>query len=55
MSYFKNKVIWITGATSGIGKALAKQVAVHQPTLILSARRKTLLEEVAQVLSLIHI
>jgi len=48
MSYFKNKVIWITGATSGIGEALAKQVAVYKPKLILSARRETLLKEVAQ-------
>lgn len=49
MSYFNNKVIWITGATSGIGEALAKQLAVYQPKLILSARRETLLKEVAQV------
>jgi len=48
MSYFKNKVIWITGATSGIGEALAKQVATYQPKLILSARREKLLQEVAR-------
>jgi len=49
VGYFKDKVIWITGATSGIGEALAKQLAGYQPKLILSARRKPLLQKVAQV------
>jgi len=51
MSYFKNKVIWITGATSGIGEALAKQLAVYKPKLILSARRIELLQAVDKVCS----
>lgn len=38
MSEFKNRVVWITGASSGIGEALALEVARLQPAaLLLSA------------------
>ncbi|WP_439151868.1 SDR family oxidoreductase [Winogradskyella sp.] len=37
---FKNKVIWITGASSGIGKALAIELSKTNCKLILSSRRK---------------
>lgn len=40
-------VVWITGASSGIGAAVAKQYAQKGYRLILSARRKEILEEVA--------
>lgn len=40
------KTIWITGASSGIGEALAKAFSQHNTTLILSARRKEELERV---------
>jgi short-subunit dehydrogenase len=40
------KVIWITGASSGIGEALVKNLAQYQVNLILSARRKEELERV---------
>ncbi len=46
MSGIANKVIWITGASSGIGEALAKQLAVNHNKLILSARRTEELERV---------
>ncbi len=36
--YFRNKVIWITGASSGIGKALALALSRQGATLILSSR-----------------
>ena len=42
----KNNVIWITGASSGIGAELAKQYAKEGALLILSARREKVLQEV---------
>ena len=38
---FNNKVIWITGASSGIGKALSIALSKHNCKLILSSRRET--------------
>jgi short-subunit dehydrogenase len=43
---FKNKVIWITGASSGIGEALAYELANQDAKLILSARNIIKLEAV---------
>jgi len=45
---FAGKVVWITGATSGIGEELAYQLAARKCRLILSARRKTELEMVRE-------
>ncbi|XP_049954268.1 dehydrogenase/reductase SDR family member 7 [Schistocerca serialis cubense] len=42
------KVIWITGASSGIGESLAVILAKHNVKLILSARREKELERVKQ-------
>ena len=39
-TFATGKVIWITGASSGIGEELAKQFARDKATLILSSRRK---------------
>lgn len=43
---FKNKTIWITGASSGIGEALVQQLAQEEVNLIISARRTEELERV---------
>lgn len=44
--YFKNKVVWITGASSGIGEHLAYELANQGATLILSSRNEAELERV---------
>lgn len=46
---FKNKVVWITGASSGIGKALAIELSHQKALLILSARNEKALGEVRSV------
>jgi dehydrogenase/reductase SDR family member 7B len=45
--HFTGKNIWITGASSGIGKAVAIEISKHKAQLIISARNLTALEEVA--------
>lgn len=46
---FKDKVVWITGASSGIGEALALQFAAEGARLVLSARRQQELLRVKQL------
>jgi dehydrogenase/reductase SDR family protein 7B len=43
---FTNKVVWITGASSGIGKALALELSKQNAKLVLSARNESKLSEV---------
>lgn len=48
---FTNKVVWITGASSGIGKQLAQQFAELGARVVLSARRADVLEAVRDELA----
>jgi len=48
MTKLQDKVIWITGASSGIGEALAKTLSLQPVKLILSARRSKELDRVKQ-------
>jgi short-subunit dehydrogenase len=51
MNYFKNKVIWITGASSGIGEELAIQLSHTGAKIVLSSRNKEALEQVLNKLN----
>lgn len=50
-SFFNSKVIWITGASSGIGEALSLEFSKLGAFLILSSRSKSKLELVREKLS----
>jgi len=43
---FQNKVVWITGASAGIGEAVAREFARHGAKLVLSGRKPAELERV---------
>jgi short-subunit dehydrogenase len=47
-SFFQNKSIFITGASSGIGEELALQLAQLDARLTITARRRELLDQLAQ-------
>src|SRR5687768_4132749 len=48
MQDLNNKVIWLTGASSGIGEALANALAKEGAKLILSARREDELNRIGE-------
>ncbi|MEO6901508.1 MAG: SDR family oxidoreductase [Bacteroidia bacterium] len=54
MGSFNNKVVWITGASSGIGEALAHSFSKEGAKLVLSARREEELQRVKNTLKLIE-
>ena len=54
ISEWKGKWVLVTGASSGIGKALAEELALGGAHLVLTARRKDRLEELAQELGAKH-
>lgn len=45
-SNLKDKVVWLTGASSGIGEAMTYELIRHECQLIISARREEELERV---------
>jgi dehydrogenase/reductase SDR family member 7B len=46
VQYFQNKVVWITGASSGIGEALTHELGARGARIIISSRRLSELERV---------
>lgn len=50
MTQLHGKTVWLTGASSGIGLALAQQLAAKGATLILSARNEQKLQQLANEL-----
>ncbi|MEE2919818.1 MAG: SDR family oxidoreductase [Bacteroidota bacterium] len=47
MGRWNNQIVWVTGASSGIGKACAEAWARRGATVVLSARKQATLEDVA--------
>ncbi|XP_076903948.1 uncharacterized protein LOC143559164 isoform X2 [Bidens hawaiensis] len=52
---FQDKVVWITGASRGIGEVLAKQLAALGAKIIISSRNKPELERVKKQISGKHV
>ncbi|WOE31381.1 MULTISPECIES: SDR family oxidoreductase [unclassified Acinetobacter] len=51
LNHLNQQVVWITGASSGIGRALAKACALQGASVILTARRFDVLEQVRLTLA----
>ncbi len=50
-SIFQNQVVWVTGASSGIGEAMAKDFVKRGARVILTARRAERLKQLADALN----
>jgi dehydrogenase/reductase SDR family protein 7B len=50
MGRFQDKIVWVTGASSGIGAEICRQMNAEGATVVLSARKKEKLEEVKRQL-----
>ncbi len=50
MSYWNGKIAWVTGASSGIGKAICEGLADAGAIVVLSSRNQNQLEEVQKEL-----
>ena len=46
MSHFQDKVVWVTGASSGIGIEIARQLAASGAKVVLSSRNEDKLIEI---------
>jgi NADP-dependent 3-hydroxy acid dehydrogenase YdfG len=51
LNVVKDKIIWITGAGSGIGEAAARALSAQSAAVILSGRRKDRLQTLAAELT----
>mgnify|MGYP003614949041 CR=1 FL=1 len=51
MSFMKNKIVFVTGASSGVGRACARAFAREGASLLLAARRAARLKELAESLA----
>lgn len=54
MKEFKGKLALVTGASSGLGKDFAKQLAAYGADLVITARRESSLNELAEELRTKH-
>ena len=51
MANIKDKVVWLTGASSGIGESLARELARRGAKLAITARTKEKLDKIASELN----
>ncbi|MGA0163474.1 MAG: SDR family oxidoreductase, partial [Bdellovibrionota bacterium] len=49
MSFYRDKVVFITGASSGIGRAIAEEAIRLGAKVVLCARRKERLEKLVNI------